>query len=136
MPDFNETIIAEFRANAGQVGGPFAGAPLLLLHTHGRRTGEVRINPMMYLPDDEHDRLLVFASKGGHPTHPDWYLNLVADPEVTVEVGNQTYAARAVSLEGAERDQYYAEQARRYPGFAEYQANTTRVIPVIALIRA
>jgi hypothetical protein len=81
MPDFNETIIAEFRANAGQVGGPFAGAPILLLHTHGRRTGQVRINPMMYLPDEEHDRLLVFASKGGHPTNPDWYLNLLADPE-------------------------------------------------------
>jgi deazaflavin-dependent oxidoreductase (nitroreductase family) len=135
MPDFNETIIAEFRANAGQVGGPFAGAPMLLLHTQGRRSGEERVNPMMYLADDEHDRLLVFASKGGHPTNPDWYLNLVANPDVTVEVGAETYVARAVPLERAERDVYYAEQARRYPGFAEYEAKTARVIPVVALTR-
>jgi deazaflavin-dependent oxidoreductase (nitroreductase family) len=91
------------------------------------------VNPMMYLDDD--GRWLVFASKAGAPVHPDWYLNLVANPEVTVEVGAETFPARAVVLEGEERDQKYAEQARRYPGFAEYQAGTDRVIPVIALLR-
>ncbi len=131
--DWNSKIIAEFRANEGKVGGPFDGAPVLLLTTTGRRSGQQRVNPMMYLADD--GRLLVFASKSGAPTHPDWYLNLVANPEVTVEVGTETFPARAVVLEGEERDQKYAEQARRYPGFAEYQAGTDRVIPVIALLR-
>jgi deazaflavin-dependent oxidoreductase (nitroreductase family) len=87
----------------------------------------------MYLADD--GRLLVFASKGGAPDHPDWYLNLVANPEVTVEVGQETFPARAVVLDGGERDERYAEQARRYPQFAEYQAGTDRVIPVVALLR-
>jgi deazaflavin-dependent oxidoreductase (nitroreductase family) len=131
--DWNSKIIAEFRANEGKVGGPFEGAPVLLLTTTGRRSGQQRVNPMMYLADD--GRLLVFASKAGAPTHPDWYLNLVANPEVTAEVGTETFTARAVVLEGEERDQKYAEQARRYPGFAEYQAGTDRVIPVIALLR-
>jgi deazaflavin-dependent oxidoreductase (nitroreductase family) len=131
--DWNSKIIAEFRANDGKVGGPFEGAPVLLLTTTGRRSGQQRVNPMMYLADD--GRLLVFASKAGAPTHPDWYLNLVANPEVTVEVGTETFPARAVVLKGEERDQKYAEQARRYPSFAEYQAGTDRVIPVVALLR-
>jgi deazaflavin-dependent oxidoreductase (nitroreductase family) len=133
MSDWNARIIEEFRTNDGQVGGNFKGAPLLLLTTKGRRTGEARTSPMMYLADG--DRLLVFASKGGAPTNPDWYWNLVADPEVTVEVGSETFPARAEPIEGPERDRLYAEQARRFPGFAEYEKQTDRVIPVVALTR-
>jgi deazaflavin-dependent oxidoreductase (nitroreductase family) len=133
MSDWNARIIEEFRSNGGQVGGNFKGAPLLLLTTKGRRTGAARTSPVMYLADG--DRLLVFASKGGAPTNPDWYRNLVADPEVTVEVGTETYRAQAHPVEGAERDRLYAEQASRYPGFAEYQASTDRVIPVVAIVR-
>jgi deazaflavin-dependent oxidoreductase (nitroreductase family) len=133
MSDWNTKIIEEFRANQGRVGGSFQGAPMLLLTTTGRRTGERRTNPMMYLADG--DRLLVFASKGGAPTNPDWYHNLVANPEVTVEVGTESYQAHATALHGDERDRLYAEQSSRYPGFAEYQRNTSRVIPVVALVR-
>jgi deazaflavin-dependent oxidoreductase (nitroreductase family) len=133
VADWNAGIIEEFRANDGLVGGQFEGAPVLLLGTTGARSGQHRVNPMMYLADG--DRLLVFASKGGAPTNPDWYHNLVAHPEVTVEVGTESYPATAVVLTGDERDRFYAEQARRYPGFAEYQEKTTRVIPVVALVR-
>jgi deazaflavin-dependent oxidoreductase (nitroreductase family) len=133
MPDWNTKVIEEFRANEGRVGGPFEGAPVLLLHTKGRRSGEERVNPMMYLP--EGGRIFVFASKGGAPTNPDWYHNLVANPQVTVEVGAETYPARAEVITGEERDRIYAEQASRYSGFAEYQRNTSRVIPVVALDR-
>jgi deazaflavin-dependent oxidoreductase (nitroreductase family) len=132
--DFNAGIIKEFRANGGKVGGPFEGAPILLLTTTGARSGATRVNPLAYLPDG--DRMLIFASKGGAPTNPDWYHNVRAHPDVTVEVGGQTKRMRAVELTGAERDRLFAEQARRMPGFAEYQANTTRVIPVIALVDA
>lgn len=131
--DFNQRTIAEFRANHGRVGGGFAGAPILLLHTVGARSGQPRINPMMYLADG--DRLLVFASKAGSDRNPDWYWNLRAHPDATVEVGDNTIPVRAVELTGAERDEKYAIQAERYPGFAGYQRNTTRVIPVVALIR-
>ena len=134
MTDWNTKIIEEFRANEGRVGGNFEGSPLLLLTTTGRRTGQRRVNPVMYLADG--DRLLVFASKGGAPTNPDWYHNLVADPHVSVEVGNEQFDAQATVLAGEERDRLYAEQARRYPGFAEYQASTNRVIPVVALVRS
>jgi deazaflavin-dependent oxidoreductase (nitroreductase family) len=123
MPDWNTKVIEEFRANEGRVGGPFEGAPVLLLHTKGRRSGEERVNPMMYLP--EGGRIFVFASKGGAPTNPDWYHNLVANPQVTVEVGAETYPARAEVITGEERDRIYAEQASRYSGFAEYQRNTS-----------
>jgi deazaflavin-dependent oxidoreductase (nitroreductase family) len=133
MTDWNAAIIEEFRANEGRVGGRFDGAPLLLLTTTGRKSGQRRTNPMMYLADG--DRLLVFASKGGAPTNPDWYGNLVANPQVTVEVGTESYPAHATVVEGEERDRLYAEQSRRYPGFAEYQRNTSRVIPVVALVR-
>ncbi len=133
MSDWNAGIIKEFRANEGRVGGQFEGAPLLLLTTRGRKSGQPRTSPMMYLADG--DRLLVFASKGGAPANPDWYGNLVADPKVTVEVGVEKFEARAVVLDGEERDRHYAEQARRYPGFTEYQARTDRVIPVVALVR-
>jgi deazaflavin-dependent oxidoreductase (nitroreductase family) len=131
--DWNSGIIAQFRANEGKVGGQFEGAPLLLLTTTGRKSGRMFTSPVMYLADG--GKLLVFGSKGGAPDHPDWYLNLVNNPAVTVEVGTETFPARAVVLEGEERDRMYAEQARRFPGFAEYQAKTDRVIPVIALVR-
>lgn len=130
--DWNQQIIEEFRANAGQVGGQFAGAPVLLLHTTGAKSGRERVNPMMYLELD--GRLFVIASKAGADTHPDWYHNLVAHPDVTVEIGDRTISARAVPLEESERATTYAEQATRYPGFAEYQEKTDRVIPVVELI--
>lgn len=134
MTDFNSAIIEEFRANGGKVGGPFEGAPVLLLTSTGARTGATRLNPMMYLEDGK--RLYVFASKGGAPTNPDWYHNLVAHPRATVEVGEERFDVTASVVTGAERDEIYARQAAAYPGFAEYQAKTTRTIPVIALERA
>ena len=140
MPDRNEwnrQIIEEFHANGGKVGGPFEGAPLLLLTTTGARSGQRRTAPMMYLSDG--DRLLVFASKAGAPTNPDWYHNLLAHPQATVEVGNgsviETFEVTATPVTGEERDRLYTKQAKLYPGFAEYQAKTTRVIPVVALER-
>ena len=131
--DWNAKIIEEFRANNGKVGGPFEGAPVLLLHTKGAKTGQERVNPMMYLELD--GRVFVFASKAGADTNPDWYHNLVANPEVTVELGAETFQARAVPLEGDERTRIYDEQARRYNGFREYQDKTSRVIPVVEIIR-
>lgn len=133
MQDFNNRIAAEFRANGGQVGGMFAGATLLLLTTTGAKTGAARLNPLVYY--GEGDRYMVFASAGGAPRHPDWYFNLTAYPEVTVEVATDTFRARATELTGDERDRIYAAQAARSPQFAEYQQNTTRRIPVIALER-
>ena len=131
--DWNTRIIEEFRANDGRVDGQFAGAPVLLLTTTGAKTGRRYTNPVMYLPDG--DRVVVFASKGGAPTNPDWYHNLVAHPRVTVELGTEQYEADAAVITGGERDQLYARQAELYPGFAEYEAKTARTIPVIALQR-
>ena len=131
--DFNRRIIEEFRANGGKVGGQFAGAPMLLLTTTGAKTGRRHTTPVMYNTDG--DRLLVFASKGGAPTNPAWYHNLVAHPTVTVEVGTETLEARATVLTGEERDVQFNRQAAKYPGFAEYQEKTTRTIPVVALER-
>jgi deazaflavin-dependent oxidoreductase (nitroreductase family) len=131
--DWNRQIIEEFRANQGTVGGQFAGAPVLLLTTTGARSGRPHTTPMMYLP--EGDRMYVFASKAGAPTNPDWYHNLKANPTVTAEVGADTFSAHAEEVTGPERDRIYAEQAERYPGFAEYQEKTTRRIPVVALER-
>ncbi|MER5260745.1 nitroreductase/quinone reductase family protein [Actinosynnema sp. NPDC002837] len=131
----NELIIEEFRADGGLVGGPFEGADLLLMTTAGARTGKPRTNPAVYLRDG--DRLLVFGSNAGRPKHPDWYHNLLADPQVTIEVREggvlREHAARAVPLEGADRDRFYAVQARRDPAFRAYAEATTRVIPVVAL---
>jgi deazaflavin-dependent oxidoreductase (nitroreductase family) len=129
--DWNRQIIEEFRANEGKVGGPFAGGTLLLLTTTGAKSGKQRTNPLAYLPDGE--RLVIIASKAGAPTHPDWYHNLIAHPEVTVEVGTETFKATATVVVGEERDELYAKQVERMPGFAEYEAKTTRRIPVIAL---
>jgi deazaflavin-dependent oxidoreductase (nitroreductase family) len=131
--DFNEQIINEFRANAGKVGGPFEGAPMTLLTTTGAKSGKKRTTPLVYLADG--DRMYVIASMGGAPTNPAWYHNLVADPRVTVEQGTDTYEADAVVLQGEERDRVFAAQVAVMPGFGEYQAKTTRVIPVIELQR-
>ena len=131
--DWNEQIINEFRANEGRVGGPFEGAPMLLLHHTGAKSGKTRVNPLMYLADG--NRLLVFASKGGAPTHPDWFHNLRANPTVTVEVGTDKFAVEAEELTGDERSRLFAKQAGLYPQFGEYQAKASRTIPVVALKR-
>jgi deazaflavin-dependent oxidoreductase (nitroreductase family) len=132
--DFNARVIDEFRASGGKLGGPFEGAPIVLLTTTGARTGTQRTTPLAFLPDG--DRIVVFASKAGAPTNPAWYHNLRAHPDVTVEVGGETKAMRALEVTGAERDRLFGEQKRRMPGFAEYEQKTTRVIPVIALVDA
>jgi deazaflavin-dependent oxidoreductase (nitroreductase family) len=129
--DFNQQIIDEFRANSGRVGGPFEGARLILLTTTGARSGAPHTTPVGYLPDE--DRILVIASAGGSPKHPDWYHNLLADPSATVEDGVFTYQARAEVLTGAERDEVFARAVEADPGWAAYQAKTSRVIPVLAL---
>lgn len=129
----NARVIEEFRSNGGQLSGDRAGSDMLLLSTTGAKSGELRVNPVAYLADG--DRLLVFASKGGGPTSPDWYHNLVANPLVTVEVGTETYEAGATALTGEERDRLYAKQAALRPVFAEYEQKTTRKIPVVALTR-
>jgi deazaflavin-dependent oxidoreductase (nitroreductase family) len=131
--DWNRQLIEEFRANGGKVGGMWAGRPLLLLTTTGAKSGKRYTHPTMYLADG--NRLLVFASKGGAPTHPDWYHNLTANPDVTVEVGPETYEATAAVLTGEERDRWYAKQSELYPQFGEYQKKTPRTIPVVALTR-
>lgn len=131
--DWNAKIIEEFRANEGKVGGQFEGAPLLLLHTTGAKSGLERVSPMMYR--DEDGRLFVFASKAGADTDPDWFRNLQKTPAVTVELGTDTFSATAQPLPEHERASVYARQAEKFPGFAEYQAKTTRVIPVVELVR-
>lgn len=137
MSEWNDKVIAEFRANHGRVSGPFEGAPIVLVHHVGRRSGTERVNPMMYLPGDGGESIYVFASKAGAPTNPDWYHNLTAAGRARVEVGDEDYEVRVQELTGAERDRVYAEQARRYPGFAEYEekAEGHRIIPVLALRR-
>ena len=131
VEEFNRRNIEEFRANHGRLSGSFEGAPMLLLHTVGVRSGQERVSPMMYLADG--DRYLVFASAAGADNNPAWYWNLRNHPNVSIEVGDEHLNVHAVELTGTERDEMYAEQARRYPGFAEYQRMTTRTIPVIAL---
>jgi deazaflavin-dependent oxidoreductase (nitroreductase family) len=131
--DYNRQVVEEFRANGGKVGGMWEGTPLLLLTTTGARSGERRITPMGYLPDG--DRLLVWASNGGAPTHPDWYHNLVAHPQVTVEVGTQTFDAIAVVTEERERERLWTKAVQCYPILAEHQAKTRRQFPLIALSR-
>ncbi len=136
--NWNERVVAEFRANSGRVGGNFEGAPMVLVHHRGRTSGKEYVNPMMYLADeDSPETIYVFASKAGAPTNPDWYRNLVAAGEGSVEVGTEHYPVDVTELHGDERDRIYAEQARRYPGFAEYADKTAgiRTIPVLALRR-
>lgn len=131
--EWNRAIIAEFRANGGKVGGQFEGVPLLLLHNTGAKSGQLRINPLAYGTDG--DRLVVIASKGGAPTNPDWYYNVAAHPEVTVEVGTEQFEARATVAEEPERTRLFEQIAAQMPGFAEYQRNTTRIIPVVVITR-
>jgi deazaflavin-dependent oxidoreductase (nitroreductase family) len=133
VSNFNEQIIEEFRANKGVVGGPFTGATMLLLTHTGAKTGAARVNPLVYLEDG--DRYLIFASKGGASTNPDWYRNLLANPIASVEVGTERFEVDATELVGEERDRLYAKNAELRPAFAQYQQKTTRVIPVIALTR-
>ena len=133
MSDFNASIITEFRQNAGKVGGPFEGAPMLLLHTTGRRSGTERVNPLVYWP--EGDAMVIFASKGGAPTNPDWYHNLMAQPDTRVEVGTDTVGVHARETEGDERQDLFDRITAVMAGFADYQAKTSRRIPVIMLER-
>jgi len=129
---FNDNLIEEFRANGGKVGGMFAGAPLMLLTTTGAKSGQPRVAPLVYTTDG--DDYVIIASKGGAPTNPDWYHNIVANPEVTVEIGTETFPARA-RVADADRDRLFDQQAALMPNFAEYQQNTTRRIPVVVLER-
>jgi deazaflavin-dependent oxidoreductase (nitroreductase family) len=129
--DWNSKIIEEFRANDGRVGGGFEGAPLLLLHTTGAKTGMERVNPMMYRVVD--GGYAVFASKAGAPTNPDWYHNLVANPAVRAEIGTQTLSLTARVAKGDERERIWTAHKAANPGFAEYEAKTTRQIPVVIL---
>jgi deazaflavin-dependent oxidoreductase (nitroreductase family) len=129
--DHNARIIDEFRANEGRVGGSFDGVPLLLLHHTGARSGEKRINPLSYQPDD--GRYVVFASRGGAPRNPAWYHNLKANPNTTIEVGTDTIEVHASETSGEERERLYRRQAERIPQFAEYERRTERTIPVIVL---
>ena len=129
--DFNAQIIEEFRANKGVVGGPFEGATLLLLHHVGAKSGKDRVNPLVYNRDG--DRYVVFASKAGAPTNPDWYHNLKAHPNITIEVGTDTIDVVASEASGEERDRLFAAQVERSPQFGEYQNKTDRAIPVVLL---
>ena len=129
--DWNAQIIEEFRANAGVVGGPFEGVPILLLHHLGAKTGTERVSPLAYRRDD--DDYVIFASKGGAPDNPDWYHNLRAKPKVTIEVGTETVGVRARVAEGDERERLWSVQKQEYPGFADYEAKTSRQIPVVVL---
>ena len=134
MSDFNQPIINEFRANGGKVGGYFAGANMLLLHTTGAKSGHARTNPVVYITDGDH--LVVFATKSGADRNPDWYYNLLANPSVTVELGTEQFPARATPVtEEPERSRLYAQVVAHRPGFAEYEQQTSRKIPAIILER-
>jgi deazaflavin-dependent oxidoreductase (nitroreductase family) len=141
MPErsnWNEQITDEFRANGGKVGGSFAGAPMVLVHHIGCKSGKEYVNPLVYLPNSEDPgTIYIFASKGGAPVDPDWNHNLVAAGQATVEVGTETHPVTITEITGDERDRIYDEQARHMPGFADYAAKTEgiRKIPVLALKR-
>jgi deazaflavin-dependent oxidoreductase (nitroreductase family) len=130
----NQSIIDEFRENEGKVGGRFAGRTLLLLHTKGARSGQERINPVAYVRDN--GRYVVIASKGGAPTNPDWYYNILANPLVAVEVGTDQFQARATVAKEPERTRLYNKMVEMMPGFDDYRRKTTREIPVIVLTPA
>jgi deazaflavin-dependent oxidoreductase (nitroreductase family) len=133
MPDYNAPIIEEFRANQGKVGGFFEGATLLILHTKGRKSGRPQTVVLNHLQDG--DRFVVYGTKGGAPTDPDWVRNLLVDPNPTIETGTEKIAVRASQITGPERDELYARQAERRPVFGTYPGKTSRVIPVIVLER-
>jgi deazaflavin-dependent oxidoreductase (nitroreductase family) len=131
VSDWNKKIIEEFRTNDGKVGGPFAGATLLILHTKGRKTGAPRENPLAYRKVD--NGYAVFGSKGGAPTHPEWYYNVLANPAVTVEVGTERVEVKAREAKGDERERIWTDAKQAMPGFADYETKTSREIPVIVL---
>lgn len=131
--DFNTKIMEEFHANGGKVGGRFAGTDILILTTTGRKSGQMRWHPLAYSRDGE--RYIIAASKGGAPTSPDWYFNLMANPSTVIEVGAEVIPVVATVAEGAERDRLYAQHAAKMPGFKDYEKNTTRTIPVVVLTR-
>ncbi|HXC49955.1 MAG TPA: nitroreductase family deazaflavin-dependent oxidoreductase [Candidatus Limnocylindrales bacterium] len=133
MNEFNAKIIDEFRANGGKVGGMFTGAPMLLLHSRGAKSGKSYTTPLVYLADG--DRWVIIASKAGAATNPDWFHNLVANPETEIEVGSEKVKVRAEVVGEAERTRLYDKQASIMPQFAEYKQKTSRVIPVVALSR-
>jgi deazaflavin-dependent oxidoreductase (nitroreductase family) len=129
--DWNQTVIDEYRATGGKLTGDFEGVPMLILHTTGAKTGEPRVIPLMYRK--EGDDLVIFASKAGAPTNPDWFHNLRAHPDVSVEVGAETRPVVAREAQGEERDRIWEAHKKEFPGFAEYEAKTDRVIPVVVL---
>ncbi len=131
--DRNQRVIEEFRHNGGVVGGPFAGKPILLLHTVGAKTGLPRVNPLMFAQDG--DRLVVVASKGGAPTNPGWYYNVLAHPQLTVEVGSEKFLVKATVAEEPERSRLYKKMIEVMAAFADYQQKTRRIIPAIVLTR-
>jgi deazaflavin-dependent oxidoreductase (nitroreductase family) len=131
--EWNKKVVEEFRANEGKVGGRFENIDLLLLHTTGAKSGEPRLNPVAYMKDG--DRYVIIASNGGAPANPAWYYNIVAHPEVNIEVGTETVRARAEVVQEPERSELYARMAAMVPGFAEYMLRTERIIPVIVLSR-
>lgn len=133
MSDFNQAIIDEFRGNGGRVGGNFEGAPLLLLHTTGAKSGKERVSPIMYQAVGED--YAIFASKAGAPTNPDWYYNLIARLEAEIEVGTTVVSVTARIAEGEERELIWSKQKSDFPGFAEYETKTDRVIPVVVLTK-
>ena len=133
--DWNKNIIEEFRANEGRVGGRFEGRPILLLHHTGARSGVERVNPLAYQPLDD-GAVAVFASKGGAPTNPDWYYNLIANPKAAVEIGTDTFDVVARVADGEERDRIWERQKELMPGFADYEQKTSRPIPVVVLEKA
>jgi deazaflavin-dependent oxidoreductase (nitroreductase family) len=134
MSDWNTKIIEEFRANGGKVGGQFAGAPMILVHHLGAKSGTERVNPLVYFPDGE--RIVIIASAGGAPKNPDWYHNLRANPRTEVEVGTETFTVDTVELTGDEHAELWARITAVMPGFADYQTKTERTIPLLAMTRA
>lgn len=133
MEELNTPIIEEFRSNGGKVGGQFAGGNMLLLHTIGAKSQQPRVNPVGYM--QEGNAFIIIASKGGAPTNPDWYHNILAHPEVELEVGTERFKAHATIPEREERDRLFAKFAKQAPGFSEYQKHTSRLLPVILLTR-
>jgi deazaflavin-dependent oxidoreductase (nitroreductase family) len=138
MSEFNDQVITEFRANDGKVGGGFDGAPMILVHHTGRKSGADHVTPMVYLAADDAHTVYVFASKAGAPTNPDWYYNLTAAGAGAAEIGTEEFPVSVTEVTGEERDRVYAAQVAKMPGFAEYAEKTAgiRTIPVLALVRA
>ena len=134
MSDWNDAVIEEFRANEGRVGGYFEGAPMILIHHIGAKTGTVRVTPLVHFPEEE-GRTVIVASKGGAPTNPDWYHNIKANPKFDVEIGTEKFGVVAEEIEGAEREVIWRRVVSEKPGFGEYQEKTSRVIPLLRLTR-